>query len=134
MPRKCISAILWQNPAIQSSMHQIFIQIYSTVSIGLSFLESSTGFSQAPPPQTAFPYITFHYKTSSFCYLPIFSLLEPSKELKSKFAFSPLGKRSRTARLELWLDIHQYTFKLINLKHRPNINPFGETLLTFHFP
>ena len=54
MPRKCISA----NLTIQSSMHQIFTHMYLTVSIGPPYLESLTGFSQAPPPHTAIPHIS----------------------------------------------------------------------------
>ena len=34
-----------QNPLIQPSMHQIFAQIYSTVSIGPSYIVSPTEFS-----------------------------------------------------------------------------------------
>ena len=58
----------------QSSMHLIFTHMYSTVSKGPSYMESPTGFSQACPFQTAFP--TFHYRTSSFCFLPTYSSLE----------------------------------------------------------
>ena len=50
MPRKCISAVLWQNPIIQSNMHQIFTHMYSTVSIGQSFKENLTGFWHTPFP------------------------------------------------------------------------------------
>ena len=43
--------------------------MYSTVSIGLPHMESPTGFSQAPLKQG---FLTSHYRTSSFCCLPIF--------------------------------------------------------------
>ena len=49
MPRKCICVVLWQNPILQSSIHQIFTHMYSTVSIGPSFKENLTGFSHTPP-------------------------------------------------------------------------------------
>ena len=51
--------------------------MYSTVSIGLSHMNSTMAFSQPPSPlKRGFP--TFHYKTSSFCCLPTF-LLKNSK-------------------------------------------------------
>ena len=50
--------------------------LIETVSIGLSHMEWPTGFSQASHKQI-FP--TFHYRTSSFCWLPICPSLEPSK-------------------------------------------------------
>ena len=62
---------------IQSSMHQIFAQMYSTVSIGLSYMKSPTGFAQAPSPQTVFFHILL--QNLSFYFLPIFSSLKPSK-------------------------------------------------------
>ena len=37
MPGICISAVLWQNPTVQSSMQQICTHVYSTVSIAPSF-------------------------------------------------------------------------------------------------
>ena len=43
---------------IQSRMHQMFAHIYPKVSIGPPHMENPTGFSQASPPQTAFPHIT----------------------------------------------------------------------------
>ena len=86
MPRNCICA----NPTIQFSMHQIFTHMYLTVSTGLSYLESLTGFLKAPPPQTVFP--TFHHRTSSFCCLPNISSLELSKKLKSIFITFPPKK------------------------------------------
>ena len=54
MSRKCISAMSWENPIIQSSMHQIFTHIYFTVSIGPPFKENFTGFSNTPPPSLPF--------------------------------------------------------------------------------
>ena len=51
--------------------------LINTISIRLSHMGSPTGLSQAPLKQH-FP--TFHYRTSSFCCLPIFSLLAPSKQ------------------------------------------------------
>ena len=66
MQRNCISAILRQNSIKHSpDIHQM----YSTVSIGLPHMESPTGFSQAPLKQG---FLTSHYRTSSFCCLPIF--------------------------------------------------------------
>ena len=50
--------------------------LIKTVSIGLSHMETPTWFLQAPLKQY-FP--TFHYRTPSFCFLLIFSSLEPSK-------------------------------------------------------
>ena len=51
-------------------MHQIFTQIYSTVSTGPLYMGSPTGFSEVSPLKSCFP--TFHYGTSSFCCLHIF--------------------------------------------------------------
>ena len=61
---------------IQSRMQKIFTQMCLTVSIGPSYIESTTGFSQAPL-KWLFP--TFYYRSSFFCCLPISSSLEPSK-------------------------------------------------------
>ena len=107
--RKCIFAVLWQNPIILSSVHQIFILMYSTVSIEPSCI---MGFLHVPPLQRRFP--TFHDRTSSLihphdrtsCFLPIISSLEPSKKLKSKFINSPPEKRSWITALEFWLTNH----------------------------
>ena len=66
MQRKCISAVLWQIPI---SMHEIFTEMYSTVSTGPSCMESSTRFSQASL-KCRFP--KFHYRTCSFCCLSHF--------------------------------------------------------------
>ena len=71
--KKCIFAVLWQNPI----KHPPDIdQMYSVVSIGWPRMESPTEFSQAPLKQR---FLTFHYRNSSFCCLPIFSSLQPSK-------------------------------------------------------
>ena len=64
--KKCISAVLWQNPIKQPPDID---QMYSVVSIGWSRMESPTEFSQAPLKQG---FLTFHYRNSSFCCLPIF--------------------------------------------------------------
>ena len=50
MPGKCISAVLWHNPIIQSSLHQISAYMYSTVSIAPLFMGSLTGISHTLPP------------------------------------------------------------------------------------
>ena len=50
--------------------------LIKTVSIGPSYKERPTGFSQAPFKHH---FLTFYYRTSSFCCLPIFFPLEPSK-------------------------------------------------------
>ena len=68
-------------PNIHPNIFNIF---HRTVILGESY-----GIFTGPSPSNGVFIITVHYKTSSFCYLPIFSLLEPSKQLKSKFAFSP---------------------------------------------
>ena len=68
-----------------TSMHPYPSQLYlskgthllvKTVSIGLLLIESPTGFSQAPLKQHS---PTVHYRTSSFCCLPIYFSLESSK-------------------------------------------------------
>ena len=63
----------YPNQSQLSKWTHILIKI---VSIGPPHMESPTGFSQAPL-KWHFP--KFHNRMSSFCYLPIFSLLEPSK-------------------------------------------------------
>ena len=63
MPRKCISA----NLTIQSSKHQIFTHLYLTVSIRPSYMESLTGFSQAPPPSNG---VTPHFTINLSLLLP----------------------------------------------------------------
>ena len=50
MPGKCISTVLWHNPVIQSSLHQISAYMYSTVSIAPLFMGSLTGISHTFPP------------------------------------------------------------------------------------
>ena len=71
--KKCIFAVLWQNPI----KHPPDIdQMYSVVSIGWPRMESPTEFSQDPLKQR---FLAFHYRNSSFCCLPIFSSLQPSK-------------------------------------------------------
>ena len=100
MPRKCISAVLWQNPIIQSSMHQIFTHMYSIVSIGPSFKENLTGFSYFGVS----PHFTVQPLPSVS--LPIIPSLQPSKKLTSKFITSPSGKRSRAAALKARLANH----------------------------
>ena len=57
MPRKCIFAVLWKNWIIKSSMHQIFVNMRSTVSTAPSFMVSLMGISHAPHPLTVFPHI-----------------------------------------------------------------------------
>ena len=63
-------------------MQQISIQMYLTLSIGLSHMKSPTGFLQSPPPPIPTPltinwrFPTFHYRSFSFCCLPNFSSLE----------------------------------------------------------
>ena len=68
-----------------TSMHPYPSQLYlskgthllvKTVSIGLLHIESPTGFSKAPLKQHS---PTVHYRTSSFCCLPICFSLESSK-------------------------------------------------------
>ena len=65
-------------PTIQSSMHQILTHMSLKVSIGPSYMESVTRFSQAPS-LGASP--TFHHRTSPFCWLPIISSLELSRKI-----------------------------------------------------
>ena len=64
MSRKCISAMSWENPIIQSSMHQIFTHTYFTVSIGQSFEENLTGFSHTPAPSPPLSNDVFLYFTT----------------------------------------------------------------------
>ena len=123
MLKKCISAILWQNATIQSSMHQIFIQMCSTVSIGPSFLESPTRFSQAPSPKWRFH--KFHYKTFS---LPTcFFFIRTIKTIEKQICILPFRKTILDH--QTWTVAcnslgHWYTFRLINLKHYiPDIKP-----------
>ena len=40
------------------SMHQLFTHMYSTVSIGPSYIENLTGFLHVPPSLTAFALIS----------------------------------------------------------------------------
>ena len=67
----CISAVLWQNP-----MKHVSNSFYLIVTHGESF-------SLAPPPPPPFNTLkhfpTFHYRSSSVCVFPIFSLLQRSK-------------------------------------------------------
>ena len=79
----------------------VFNSFQRTVILG----ESYKIFTSPPPPNG----VSTSFTIKPFCYLPIFSLSELLKQLKSKFVFSPFGKRSWTARLELWLAIHQAT-------------------------
>ena len=55
---KFISAVLWQNPTVQSNMPQVFTRMYSAVSLGPSCMESLTGFSRALPTEIAFLHIS----------------------------------------------------------------------------
>ena len=88
------------------------------VSIWPSYMESLTRFSQGGPPlKQCLP--TFHHRTCSFCSLPIFSSLEPSKPLKSKFIFSPPRKRHQLPDLNNGLPL--ITVNTTDLKHIPNI-------------
>ena len=50
MPEKCISAVLWDNPIIQFSMHQTSTHMYSTVSIAPSSMGSLTEISPVLSP------------------------------------------------------------------------------------
>ena len=52
---------------IQSSMRQVFSQMYLKVSIGASYTESPTEFLQAPIPQTAFPTFFSNPDLSKIC-------------------------------------------------------------------
>ena len=115
-------------------MHQIFTQMYSTISIGPSHMDNATGFSQTPPLQVTFSYILLQ---NLFLLLPThFSSLELSKLLKSKFIFSQetiMDCQIRT--LTCYPLGHQHTLGSIILKHYMPINkPCSETLLTIHFP
>ena len=95
----------------------------------------SLDFHRPLPLKQHFP--TFHYRTSSFCCQPIFSSLEPSKPMKSKFISSPLRKRFWTSELELWLAIHEvidiYSKGLTESYIYLISNPCSDTLLKFHF-
>ena len=64
------------------STHRIFTHMYSTVSIGPSYIESLTRFSHIPPPLMAFP--TYHHRTSSFRCLPIISKLNQKRKSLTK--------------------------------------------------
>ena len=87
MPRKCISALLRQNPTTQSSMHQIFTHMHSTVSLGPSYMKSPIGFLQAPPPQTAFPHISLQ---NLFLLLPThFIFVRTLKTIEKRIHFLP---------------------------------------------
>ena len=81
-------------------MHQIFTHMYSTVSVGPSYMENPIGLLQAPSSQLTFPYIS-HWR-----YVTLFTSLQPSKSLKSKLMSSPPRKRSQIAGLRLWLPIN----------------------------
>ena len=94
-------------------MHQIFIQIYSTLSIGPSSKESSFGFSQTPPPKTTFLYISLQN-----LFLSSWETILDSQILT--LTCYPLG--------------HQYTFRLIQNIAYLTSNPCSETVLTFHVP
>ena len=48
-------------------MRQIFTQMHSKVSIGVSYTESPTEFPQAPTPQTAFPTFFSNLDLSKIC-------------------------------------------------------------------
>ena len=84
-------------------MHQVFTQMYSTVSIGPSYMTNLTGFSQALPlSKTAFP--IFHCRTSFFCFFPIFSSNPPSHLQKiHKISIGP-EKPPRTLTFHLKLN------------------------------
>ena len=60
----------------QSHLSKATHLLIKTIYIGPSRMESPTGFSQ-DPFKRRIP--TFHYKISSFCCVPIFSLLEALK-------------------------------------------------------
>ena len=64
------------------TMHRIFIHMYSTVSVGPSYIESLTGFLNVPLPLTVFS--TCHHRTSSFCSLPIISSLNQKNRSLTK--------------------------------------------------
>ena len=71
MPRKCIPAVLQQNPIIQSGMHQIFTHMHSAVSVGLSFKENLTGSSCNPsPPPSQLPLPHTHTHTHTHTHIP----------------------------------------------------------------
>ena len=107
--------------------------LIKTISIRSSHMESPTWLSQVPP-QAAFP--TFHYRTSSFCCLSIFSSLEHSKHPpKHKQDFN----RFREASSQIIFPFHENylfwrwsphfsTFKL------PNYNPFKKVHAIAMFP
>ena len=64
------------------TMHRIFIHMYSTASVGPSYIESLTGFLNVPLPLTVFS--TCHHRTSSFCSLPIISSLNQKNRSLTK--------------------------------------------------
>ena len=138
MPRKCTSTILWQNPIIQYSMHQIFTHMYFTVSRGPSFKENLTGFLHTPPPaplssNDISPHFTIEPLPSVS--LPIIPSLQPSKKLASKFITSLSGKQSQSAAWEFNLTIRPLKWMLlVEPKTQLFSNPCSENLHTLHFP
>ena len=137
MLRKCISAVLWQNPIIQSSMHQIFPNMYSTGSIGPSFKENLTGFSHTPhttPSNGASPYFTVEPLPSVS--LPIIASLQPSKKLTSKFITPLLGNDPGPPHSKFYLLSISYWSACysLNLKHYITIIKSLWWKLTLHFP
>ena len=132
MLRKCISAVLWQNQTVQSSMHQIFIHMCSPVSIEPSHMENPTRFSQAPSPQTTFPYILLQ---NLFLLLPnqVF-LIRTLKTIEKQIHTLPY--REKIPDWWAWTLTcyplgHWCVLKLVHLKHLSN--PCSNTLLSFHF-
>ena len=115
-------------------MHQIFIQIYSTVSIGQSSKESSLGFSQTHPLKRHFS--TFHYRTCSFFTYPFF-FIRTLKTIEKQIHI--LSSREtlldcQILTLTCYPLGHQYTFGLIQNIAYLTSNPCSETVLTFHVP
>ena len=108
MPRKCISAILLQNPTIQSSVHQQLMQIVSDSFHRTVILKESYGIFTSPSPSSNLS-IHFTIKLLPYVTYSFVSLLESSKQLKNKFVPFLLRKRSWTARIELCLTINQAT-------------------------
>ena len=74
-PGKCIAAILWHNPIIQSSIHQISTHMmHSTLSIAPSLLWGLMGTSHNLSLWWYFP--TFYTNTSHFCFPTYYSFIK----------------------------------------------------------
>ena len=86
-------------------------------------MQSLTGLSQAPLKQC---FSTFHYRTSSFCYFPIFSSLELSKHpAKNTEDFSRFWEASSH-----FIFLFQRKFPLLEIPHfssysNPHPHPKG---------